>query len=608
MKPEELKLLYDYTSSVNEINRLIVTVFLNCNGITSVNNKYISKLIISESNSDFEKFSELKNRLNIVTLDDLIKAFEFIISPVDKVVTGAVYTPSVIRKYIVDNIWKNYSYSDDFSICDPACGCGGFLLSATEKIKQINPDISYYSIYKNCIFGLDLKEYSAERTKILLHLLAIKNGEDRDHFTLNIFVGNALNYDWTNIFSHKFYGFDVVIGNPPYVTSRNIDEASLELLKNWSVCTTGHPDLYIPFFEIGMSILKKGGILGFITMNTFFKSLNGRALRAFFDKKRFKLSITDFGSEQIFSSKSTYTCICIIENVHSSKITYRKVSHLKELKTIDYSIIKYEDLDHFRGWNLSQTDIISRIEGIGEPLKSLYKINTGIATLKNSVYIINYVSEDEKNFILSCGSKVEKDICVDIVNPNKLIDVSDINTLKKKIIFPYRYADNDARLILSSEFIKKYPNTYAYLSINKATLLERDKGKGNYHEWYAYGRNQGLTKYKYKLLFPHITNKIPNYIISEEDELLFHNGLAILSNEIEPLKILKVIMSSRLFWFYITNTSKPYGSGYYSLSGNYIKAFGIFPFSTEQKDFLLSNATQKELDEFIESLYGINFK
>ncbi|ENC6659525.1 hypothetical protein ABKY47_004041, partial [Aeromonas hydrophila] len=161
-------------------------------------------------------------------------------------------------------------------------------------------------------------------------------------------------------------------------------------------------------------------------------------------------------------------------------------------------------------------------------------------------------------------------------------------------------------LIANSEFIRKYPNAYAYLNKHKKDLSERDKGKKIYDEWYAYGRNQGMTKYKYKLFFPHITNKIPNYTISKEENLLFYNGLAILSNEVESLKILKVIMSSRLFWFYITHTSKPYGSGYYSLSGNYIKSFGIYPFSSEQKKFLLSNATQEELNAFIEELYGIN--
>ncbi len=75
----------------------------------------------------------------------------------------------------------------------------------------------------------------------------------------------------------------------------------------------GHPDLYIPFFEIGLTLLKEKGMLGFITMNTFFKSVNGRALRGYFQSKNYDLKIVDFGSTQVFQSKPTYTCVCLIQ-------------------------------------------------------------------------------------------------------------------------------------------------------------------------------------------------------------------------------------------------------------------------------------------------------
>ena len=65
-------------------------------------------------------------------------------------------------------------------------------------------------------------------------------------------------------------------------------------------------------------------------------------------------------------------------------------------------------------------------------------------------------------------------------------------------------------------------------------------------------------------------------------------------------------MRSRLFWFYVINTSKPYGSGYFSLSKNYIKSSGIYHFSKDHKDFLLSEPEQVRLDKFIEELYDIN--
>lgn len=64
-------------------------------------------------------------------------------------------------------------------------------------------------------------------------------------------------------------------------------------------------------------------------------------------------------------------------------------------------------------------------------------------------------------------------------------------------------------------------------------------------------------------------------------------------------------MSSRLFWFYITNSSKPYGSGYYSLSRNYIKNFGIYNFTEDEIDWLTKEKDQEKLDNFIETKYGV---
>ncbi|WP_321148049.1 Eco57I restriction-modification methylase domain-containing protein, partial [Serratia marcescens] len=154
------------------------------------------------------------------------------------------------------------------------------------------------------IYGIDIQSYSVNRTKLLLTLLALSNGEDEVEFTFNIHIGDSLSFKWNTV-TPLFEGFDVILGNPPYVCSRNLSPETKGLLKNWSVCSSGHPDLYIPFFQIGIENLSTNGILSYITMNSFFKSLNGRALRRYFHDNNILLKILDFGSEQIFSSKNT---------------------------------------------------------------------------------------------------------------------------------------------------------------------------------------------------------------------------------------------------------------------------------------------------------------
>jgi adenine-specific DNA-methyltransferase len=312
MKKEVFIYLRNYTFDPNKINRLIISAYLRGSEIASVKNNHLSKYIIKDIDVDFEILSEFVEIENISTFEQLIELFEFVISPEEKTVNGAVYTPEYIREYIVENSFES---SDEnigmITICDPACGCAGFLLTAAKFIKR-HTTRSYSDIYSSQLFGLDIEEYSIDRSKLLLSLLAISEGEDEAEFSFNLHVGNALSFKWEQ-YIKNFTGFDFVLGNPPYVCSRNMDQASLDLMVNWEVSKSGHPDLYIPFFQLGYEILKPDGILGYITVNTFIKSINGRALRDYFSKQKAEFKIINFGGEQVFKNRSTYTCLCFIQ-------------------------------------------------------------------------------------------------------------------------------------------------------------------------------------------------------------------------------------------------------------------------------------------------------
>lgn len=323
------------------------------------------------------------------------------------------------------------------------------------------------------------------------------------------------------------------------------------------------------------------------------------------------MNILDFGSFQVFESKSTYTCICLIRNSTSKFLHYVRLSDINSLLSdrISLESIEYESLDFDKGWNLQERDILNKIESIGTPLGKKFTSRNGIATLKNDVYIFEPIEEINEYYILQNGQQysIEREACVDIINPNKLTKLDSIQSLRKKIIFPYKIENGQAIIIPEEEFSKRFPNTYNYLLSKKDILETRDKGKGEHYDvWYAYGRNQSLESYQFKLFFPHISPKTPNYVINNEPSLLFVNGLAIVGENERELQYLSKVMSSRLFWFYIVNSSKPYGSGYYSLSRNYIKNFGIYDFTQDQIEELLNLTSQEDVDRYLESLYKIN--
>ncbi len=605
------KYLESYSPLPVEVDKLIVSAFIEINGLTLINNQFLKDYSISQKRSvkrkklnDFKEI--LRNTIENFSIEKLIELFEFVISPSDRIINGAIYTPSEIRDYIVHQTFQNNAnILNEVTIADISCGCSGFLYTAAKELRR-RTGSTYQHIFQNQIFGLDIQQYSVTRSRLLLSLLALSEGEDVEEFHFNLHQGDALLFNWGEHYP-DFEGFQIIVGNPPYVSARNLDNDAKENVKLWEVCTTGNPDLYIPFFQIGYENLSENGILGYITMNTFFKSLNGRALRSYFEENRTTIRIIDFGTQQIFKSKSTYTCICFLENTERNYIEYHK-SIDKELPTNrnQYSSINYASLDARKGWNLNENEIISRIEATGTPFGEKYKTRHGIATLKNDIYIFKPVAEDDDYFYLQNGSlyPIEKGICKDILNSNKLSRDINFDTVVEKVLFPYN--DEVKPKALDEDFLREnFPRAFEYLQVKKKILAGRDKGKGKYEKWFAFGRTQSLEKVGNKLFFPKFSDKTPSYLISNDDDLLFYNGQAIIGHSEEEMLLVKKILESRLFWYYIKTTSKPYSSDYYSLNGTYIKNFGIPEFTNDDIDFLINEPNQNIIDAFLEDYYNV---
>ncbi|OJV51674.1 MAG: hypothetical protein BGO31_00270 [Bacteroidetes bacterium 43-16] len=615
MDKQIFKILKKYSNDTFKVNSLIISAFIQINEIAIIKNLEIKNHIIKKDSSDWEILLEITSCFpkKKFGFEELIELFEFVISPSDKLINGAVYTPKYIREYITDQVFQRILKPvNEVKAVDISCGCGGFLLSVASKIQSLTKK-TYDTIFKENIYGIDIEEYSVVRAKLLLSLFAIINGEDKMVFSFNLFSANSLLFDWkatvTEIRINN--GFDIVVGNPPYVASRNMEKETIKLLSKFKVASTGHPDLYIPFFQIGYELLNKEGILGYITVNTFTKSINGRALRQYFQDQNAGLEIITFGGEQIFKDRNTYTCICFL-NQNLGYIRFIKCSsnELEKLKQDDFNEFKYEDLNNFDGWNLTNSkslnNFITTIESVGKPFKSKYVTKNGIATLKNYIYKFVPLKEDQDYYYLPYEDElypIEKGICRDIINANKLKKNSDLINKLEKIIFPY-YSQNDKILIIPERMLKKeYPKAYKYLFSQKDILATRDKGEGKYEEWYAFGRRQSLDIKQYKLFFPHICNR-PSFVISEDPNLLFYNGIAVVNDDLEELKILKKIMETDMFFKYIQATTKDYASGYLSMSRNYLKNFGIYDFNKIERSEILKS---KNPELLIQEKYNLDF-
>ena len=613
--------LNNFSEDFNIVNKLIIGAYLEFNEINLAKNQLILEVINGNDKTKVQLFIDLVRAKNKkFDFEDLIELFELTIPPYDIVVNGAVYTPNYIKNYIVEESFKLIDKAyEEVVVGDIACGAGAFLYTVAQTIKKETAK-SFFEIFRDNIFGLDISDYSIERTKILLTLLALSEGEDRKSFEFNLAVDDALGFDWYSEYE-GFRGFDMVVGNPPYVRSKHLSNDSKLLMKNWEVTKSGNVDLYIPFFEIALKYIKPQGVLGYITINTFKRSVNARKLREFFKENRYALRMLDFGSHQVFTKKSTYTALVFIEKKESSNILYEKLTPqaLRDKKRV-FNKIDYELLDTHKGWMLNSKEIlknIKKIESCGVSLGEKYPIKNGLATLANDVFIFKPTDEDKKYYYHEDGFKIEKGICRDIIKPNRLKREDEIEALKEQIIYPYYKDEKEDYNIVSRKqnvfeeayFRKNYPFAYTYLENHKIKLLARDKGKANKkYRWFEFGRTQALADKGEKLFFPYMSGQ-PYFVYSNQKDLLFYAGYAIFLNNKSPreIEILKIILKSEVFWYYIKHTSKPYSGNFYALAKNYVKDFGVCELSKEEEDILLEMNSNQRINQFLMNRYGLYF-
>jgi len=229
-------------------------------------------------------------------------------------------------------------------VLDPDCGSGAFLIAAfdflkaeqtrvRERLIELEPGLLVYSgadadveIITRNLYGVDVNSESVEITKLSLWIKTAKRGRQLESLDQTIRWGNSLiedsdfhrrAFEWQSGFHEIFAGggFDIVIGNPPYVRMELIKPFKPYLEKRYQV-VADRADLYAYFFELGVRLLKPGGRLGYISSSTFFRTGAGEGLRRYLIENAEIEAVVDFGDLQIFEGVTTYPAIVTLRRVN----------------------------------------------------------------------------------------------------------------------------------------------------------------------------------------------------------------------------------------------------------------------------------------------------
>jgi len=201
----------------------------------------------------------------------------------------------------------------------------------------------------------------------------------------------------------KFIGFDVVIGNPPYIQLQSMGKEAdkLQKMNYQTYARTG--DIYCLFYELAYKLLKPNGYLAFVTSNKWMRAGYGEALRDFLNVNTNLLKLIDFAGEKVFDSATVDVNILIFQkckNQHKTASCIIKDSDWRNNLSV-YFQQNAEDnrFDNSASWVILspiEQSIKRKIEGIGVPLKDWnISINYGIKTGFNDAFIIDGTKKDE---------------------------------------------------------------------------------------------------------------------------------------------------------------------------------------------------------------------
>lgn len=336
-----LEMLGDYKDTINPIYRNLLMIS-SCNFKSDLDVNILGH-IFENSIGDIEELKdenqEQRKKDGVYYTPEYITDYicRNTIIPYLSIDGEAKTVHELLTEYEATNSLEELDFKlENIKILDPACGSGSMLNKAADILFEIHEALysskwagdssldrfkdsleSRKKIISNNIYGVDLNEESVEITKLSLFLklatsTGVKQGFKLPNIDKNIKCGNSLvddeliagekAFNWNKEFSEVFEngGFDIIIGNPPYIRVQEIEYDLIDYLNDNYQFAYNKLDMSILFIELAYKILKEKGNIGIITSNMFLTSEYGREVRKTLLNDIKILKIIDFGDLDVF--------------------------------------------------------------------------------------------------------------------------------------------------------------------------------------------------------------------------------------------------------------------------------------------------------------------
>lgn len=622
---------------------------------------------------------------------------------------GIYYTPSYIVDYIVKNTVGEYIKTHtpeeirNVRILDPACGSGSFLIRAYKELedywngyykknKQIpkaiknitqskfevdsNSDsLEFYSvkseILMNNIFGVDLDPKAVEIAQLNLLLQISERKRRLPLLQNNIKVGNSLIDDpkvsnrafkWKEEFPEimNSEGFDIIIGNPPYVRIQNLDEKESEFFNEHYESAIKNYDIYVLFIEESMRLLKKDGNLGFILPSKFINADYGIGIRNVISRSKTLYRFVDFKDVQIFDTATNYTCLLFLKNTENEKFVYQypvdknlfSLSLLSDPSFLTGFELKIPVVSNT--WILSDNKSHSLMQKIAENGIRLGEIAkdtfVGMQTSADGIYFVQIINETKQTAIvrnIRDGNEFEMEKSI----LKKLLKGKDIRKWSVEwkgyyVVYPYSVKNGKVSFLPLEVIKESYPLAYEYFKHYEYQLKSRESNRfENEDNWHQYIYRKNLEKFEQPKIITQVLASSNTFALDNQGEYYFVGGgnaggygIVLKDEYKKSYYYILALLNSNVLEFYLKNISTPFRGGYFSYGKRFIEQLPIVMPADEIKEEVdrltqrlventktivsrgnlrtdetnkittLIESDTKRLNEIVYNSYGLNFK